>query len=128
MNRHSLLILFVLPACAEYNLGAPMDAGGEGAPSAYGGEEADADADADSDADADDTASESEDDYLRLAPAATDQYVFVANPDRDTVTRIAVSTPTSPRPATTTRWRVTPGPCAAGPQRPASGPVAALGR
>ena len=36
--------------------------------------------------------SESENDYLRLAPAATDQYVFVANPDRDTLTRIAVST------------------------------------
>ncbi len=36
--------------------------------------------------------SESENDYLRLAPAATDRYVFVANPDRDTLTRIAVST------------------------------------
>ena len=36
--------------------------------------------------------SETESDYLRLAPAATDQYVFVANPDRDTLTRSAVST------------------------------------
>lgn len=33
---------------------------------------------------------EEEDDYKKLAPAATDVYVFVANPDRDTVTRIAV--------------------------------------
>ncbi|MSQ01369.1 MAG: hypothetical protein EXR71_05675 [Myxococcales bacterium] len=37
------------------------------------------------------TPSEDESDYLKLAPAATDQYVFVANPDRDTLTRIAVS-------------------------------------
>ena len=54
-----------------------------------------ADSDADTDTDGDDDgggASESESDYLRLAPAATDQYVFVANPDRDTLTRIAVST------------------------------------
>lgn len=33
---------------------------------------------------------ESEGDFLKLAPAATDAYVFVANPDRNTVTRIAV--------------------------------------
>ncbi|GDX83559.1 hypothetical protein LBMAG42_53700 [Deltaproteobacteria bacterium] len=55
--------------------------------------DADADTDADSDSDADDDGpSEEESDYLRLAPAATDQYVFVANPDRDTLTRVAVST------------------------------------
>lgn len=33
---------------------------------------------------------EQEDDFLALAPAATDAYVFVANPDRGTVTRITV--------------------------------------
>jgi len=33
---------------------------------------------------------EQEDDLLALAPASTDAYVFVANPSRDTVTRIAV--------------------------------------
>ena len=33
---------------------------------------------------------EQEDDFLALAPAATDAYVFVANPDRATVTRISV--------------------------------------
>ena len=34
--------------------------------------------------------SESENDFLQLQPIATDKYVFVANPARDTVTRIAV--------------------------------------
>lgn len=33
---------------------------------------------------------EEEDDFLRLAPAATDAYVFIANPARDTVTRVSV--------------------------------------
>ncbi len=47
----------------------------------------------DTDADGDDyVPSEDESDYLALAPAATDQYVFVANPDRDTLSRIAVGT------------------------------------
>lgn len=36
--------------------------------------------------------SENEDDRLSLRPAQTDVYVFVANPDRDTVTRINVLT------------------------------------
>ena len=86
-----LPVLLALTGCATES---SYDAKGEGG-DYYGDtapQEADADADTDADADADDTASESEDDYLRLAPAATDQYVFVANPDRDTVTRIAVST------------------------------------
>jgi YVTN family beta-propeller protein len=34
--------------------------------------------------------SEQEDDFLKLAPAVTDAYVFVANTTRGTVTRIAV--------------------------------------
>lgn len=34
---------------------------------------------------------EVEDDYARLAPAPTAQYVFVANPDRGTLTRISVA-------------------------------------
>ena len=54
-----------------------------------GFEESDADG-TDADTDADDGGSETEDDYLRLAPAASDAYVFVANPTRDTVTRIGV--------------------------------------
>ncbi len=35
---------------------------------------------------------EQESDFLHLLPAATDTFVFVANPDRDTVTRIDVET------------------------------------
>lgn len=34
--------------------------------------------------------SESESDFMSLRPATTDSYVFVANPDRNTVTRISV--------------------------------------
>ena len=47
--------------------------------------------DENSDADWDDgLGSESEDDYLKLLPATTQKYVFVANPTRNTVSRIAV--------------------------------------
>lgn len=35
-------------------------------------------------------APEDENDFLKLAPAATDAYVFVANPTRNTVTRVSV--------------------------------------
>jgi hypothetical protein len=54
--------------------------------------EADADTDTDTDADADsgDLGSEDEDDYLKLKPATTTAYVFVANPDRNTLTRVSV--------------------------------------
>lgn len=48
------------------------------------------DADADADADSDTDPGEQEEDLLRLPPAQTDVYVFVANPERDTVTRIEV--------------------------------------
>ena len=41
-------------------------------------------------ADWDDYEPEVEDDLLALRPATTPEYVFVANPDRDTVTRISV--------------------------------------
>ena len=36
--------------------------------------------------------SEEESDFLALRPATTNTYVFVANPDRNTVTRINVET------------------------------------
>jgi len=38
------------------------------------------------------TAPETESDFLALPPAQTEKYVFVANPDRDTVTRVNVRT------------------------------------
>jgi len=53
-----------------------------GAPS-----EGDADTDPDDDTD---WGSETEEDFLMLPPATTDKYVFVANPERDTLTRVAV--------------------------------------
>lgn len=82
MLRTPLLLLLV--ACAaDYDLGVKA----EDAARDTGGWEADADVDADTD---DDGPSEEEDDFLALAPAATDAYVFVANPTRDTVTRISV--------------------------------------
>ncbi len=46
--------------------------------------------DADSDQDDDDLGSEEETSLLGLRPATTPAYVFVANADRDTITRIAV--------------------------------------
>lgn len=55
--------------------------------------DADTDADSDADADADgDIPGEDESDFLTLRPAQTDVYVFIANPDRDTVTRVNVTT------------------------------------
>ena len=55
------------------------------------GYEADADADGDADADADDTAPpETEDDPLLYSPAVTNQYLFVVNPSRDSLTRVTV--------------------------------------
>jgi DNA-binding beta-propeller fold protein YncE len=83
----TLLPLLALACDLSYSTNGADRSLGEAAPEAA----PDADADTDTDADAD-GGSESESDYLRLAPAATDQYVFVANPDRDTLTRIAVST------------------------------------
>ena len=57
--------------------------------------EADTDTDTDSDTDTDTDwddgyGSETENDFLALTPATTEAYVFVANPARDTVSRIAV--------------------------------------
>lgn len=79
------LPLLLLASCAEDTFPAERGAADTGS-----WDEA-ADADADTEADIDDTAPpEEESDFLRLKPAATDAWVFVANPDRGTVTRIAV--------------------------------------
>jgi len=45
----------------------------------------------DDDGDGPDYGSEVEDDFLKLQPATTDRYVFVANPARNTVSRVTVS-------------------------------------
>ncbi len=87
MVRNPILLLLLLPACSDSNLTGKGASDTEGAiaPSDTGGG-----GNADADTGADDDPPETEDDYLRLAPAATDAFVFVANPDRDTVTQIQV--------------------------------------
>lgn len=88
----SLFLLLFGPGCADYSLDAGMSLTESRNDTGYDQGAADADADTDTDADTDDDLPpEEEDDYLRMAPAATDKYVFVANPGRDTITRIAVS-------------------------------------
>ena len=84
--------MFALLGCsaADYSLESPRtsdDTGGAGAPSF---DEGDTDASGGGGAAEDTAPPEDESDNLRLMPAGTDAYVFVANPDRDTVTRIAV--------------------------------------
>ena len=78
-----ILLLVACGTSTDYG----YDSGGQYGDSGYNYE---ADTDTDTDADSD-PPSEDESDYLKLAPAATDKYVFVANPDRDTLTRIAVA-------------------------------------
>jgi YVTN family beta-propeller protein len=87
MLRISTLLLLV--ACSDYDVGGKTDNDFSADSGSYEAD-ADSDADADADADADTAPPEEEDDFLALAPAATDAYVFVANPTRDTVTRISV--------------------------------------
>ncbi|MDP2304856.1 MAG: hypothetical protein Q8P18_02385 [Pseudomonadota bacterium] len=86
MLRSPLPLVLLLASCsADYDLGAGDHARDDTGDASEG--DADVDADADSD---DDGPPEEEDDFLSLAPSATDAYVFVANPTRDTVTRISV--------------------------------------
>jgi DNA-binding beta-propeller fold protein YncE len=84
--RLRLLPWLILSGCMADNalVGKSMDDSDAEFPAADG------DADTDSDADADDGDSETETDPFALAPAETDIYVFIANPDRDTVTRVNV--------------------------------------
>ena len=81
----------LLVACSEssYKMSADMDEGayygdtGYYAPQDSSGSNEEADFD-------DGLGSETESDFMSLRPATTDAYVFVANPDRNTVTRISV--------------------------------------
>lgn len=85
------LLALLAPGCfANYDLSgkASDDTGGGGY---YDGDYAYDTGGAGGAADSGDSAPpESEDDFLRLAPAATDAYVFVANPTNNSVTRIQV--------------------------------------
>ena len=85
-----LLLLSLAPlatsGCSDFDLAMSDEAGywdSGAAAMDYGSEEPDGGDDGD-------YGSEDEGDFLALAPATTDAYVFVANPSRDTVTRIAV--------------------------------------
>ena len=90
----SLVMALTLTGCADYDLSGANDADESWDTGSYGaGGDYEADADTDSDSDYDDGfGSEDEDSYLALAPATTDVFVFVANPARNTVTRINVPT------------------------------------
>ncbi len=85
----AIACLFVTGCNKEYSVHRDADQAGGYADSGATWE-ADSDADADADSDYDDYEPEDEDDFRMLPPATTDAYVFVANPDRDTVTRVQV--------------------------------------
>ena len=89
MRPHHLLLpsLVLVTGCAGISLSYDQGAEAPRDASDTGYSEADADTDPDDDTEWE---SETEQDFLMLAPATTDAYVFVANPDRDTVTRVAV--------------------------------------
>lgn len=96
MNRQiHLFALGVVPLIAACASDMSLKAGAEdyadtGSSEGEGEGEAEDEGDGFSDTADDGLGSETEDDYLKLTPAATDAYVFVANPTRDTVTRISV--------------------------------------
>jgi DNA-binding beta-propeller fold protein YncE len=87
-------IIPLMTACSSYSLESKMSSSDEGG---YyydtGAQNAAPNYEADNDGEFDDgLGSEEESDFLALRPATTNTYVFVANPDRNTVTRINVET------------------------------------
>ncbi|MEQ1570803.1 MAG: hypothetical protein ABMA64_34560 [Myxococcota bacterium] len=87
MNTRSLWLPLALAACASSDLRAFSAGSGSSAPSDSSGGSG-----TDSSSTPAPPPPEEEGDLLLLPPAQTDVYVFVANPERDTVTRIAVNT------------------------------------
>lgn len=90
MRALHLLPLIGVVACAGAALESADRAGGDTGFNEAPPGDGDYGADTGDVGDTDTAPPEEEDDYLRLAPAATNVYVFVANPTRDTVTRIEV--------------------------------------
>ncbi len=83
----ALASLVLSLSCSDYEMASSQDRG----ESAWADTGMDNAASGTSSEDDDDgLGSEQEDDFLKLAPAVTDAYVFVANTTRGTVTRIAV--------------------------------------
>lgn len=83
----TLALVVGLMSCREYAMSNDTDADYSDS-----GADADVDVDMDTDADADTDAdvAEDEDEFFTLRPAQTDRYVFIANPARDTLTRVDV--------------------------------------
>ncbi len=84
----SLFLIPSLAACSDYAMregDAAFDTGPGGSWDNDGGDGASA-----GDGGAGETEPEVEDSFFAMSPAATTAYLFVANPDRDTVTRVAV--------------------------------------
>ncbi len=85
LARAAVVVLAALTGCAtaseqSLDYARDYDTGASGAPSDGAFDTGDDEA----------PPPEEEDDFLSLAPAATDAYVFIANPARDTVTRVSV--------------------------------------
>lgn len=100
MKRHSSTFTLLpiglsalMIGCSDYGSSKSMDESSEGyygyGDTGYYGAPEDNMGEADSDFD-DGLGSETESDFMSLRPATTNAYVFVANPDRNTVTRISV--------------------------------------
>jgi hypothetical protein len=90
MTARCALFAIVLAACS--NAGLSDTGWGSTAADSPGGD-ADADVDADGDSDVDTTGpGETEEEKLALPPAQTDVFVFIPNPERDTVSRLDVHT------------------------------------
>ena len=88
----SMGIIPLLFACSESAIMSSSDRAGYADEEAWDtGQSAAPENDSDTEGEFDDGfGSEQESDFLALRPATTDAYVFVANPDRNTVTRISV--------------------------------------
>ncbi len=99
------LALSLIVACSSAGK-ASYDSGYGYADSGYYEADVDADSDTDSDSDTDTMPPETESDFFSLAPAPAPDFVMIANPERDTVTKVTVpelevtTAPVGDRPAT----------------------------
>src|SRR5215203_1428572 len=83
-----MISMFLLACSADGNLNGAMDESSD--TGFYGAPSDDSGTNASDDSGMDTAPPEQEESFLALLPAATDAYVFIANPDRDTVTRVAM--------------------------------------
>ena len=93
MTSHlRILVFFSLLGCAERSILSSEDYGAEEPQSMADSGWGDFASEAGDTGWGDSLGSEVEDDFLKLTPAVTNTYVFVANPNRGTVTRVNVPT------------------------------------